>query len=190
MTDKLLREQHCPQRVMHHVVPMVLIISAIMTGCAGDDLNDVRDFVAQERARPGSKIPPLPTFETYVTVPYAAAHLRGPFTPLAEMGDVSSNTPVGDVGQPPIAMTHKPEALEKFPLDGLKFVGLLERNEQRWAIITSPDKLVHRVKLGNYLGQNYGRIVSITEMRIEVMETVSDGLGGWVERPAALNVVE
>jgi type IV pilus assembly protein PilP len=64
----------------------------------------------------------------------------------------------------------------------------LERDDERWAIVTSPDALVHRVKIGNYVGQNFGRITAVTESQLEVTELVPDGLGGWIEREAALSM--
>lgn len=174
------------------MVAMAVVATLTLTGCADDDMVDLRDFVAQEKAKPAGRIPPLPAFETYVTVPYAAGHLRDPFMPFMEAVDEAGAQGDTQAAQSSVRppSTHKPEPLEKFPLDALKFVGLLERQGERWAIITAPDKLVHRVKVGNYLGENYGKIVSITETKIELMETVSNGLGGWVERPATLSVVE
>lgn len=166
--------------------------ASLLTACAGDDMDDLRAYVAKEKAKPAGRIPPLPAFEAYVTVPYAAGHLRDPFMPFMEAADTGAPQTQAQAQQSNIRppSTHKPEPLEKFPLDGLKFVGLLERRGERWAIIMAPDKLVHRVKIGNYLGENYGRIVSITETKIELMETVSNGMGGWIESPATLSVVE
>ncbi len=173
-------------RLNRRLAGAVVACAMLMTGCVGDELADLREHVTTTKAKKGERIPPLPTFESYMTVPYAAAHLRDPFSSYTEVDDIAQVKKSDTL--PP--STHKPEPLEKFPLDGLKFVGLLERESERWAIISAPDKLVHRVKVGNYLGQNYGRITSITESKVEVMETVSDGMGGWTERPAALSVVE
>jgi type IV pilus assembly protein PilP len=174
------------------LLALVVAASSLLTACAGDDMDDLRTYVAKEKTKPAGRIPPLPAFETYVTVPYAAGHMRDPFMPFMEAADTGAPQTQAQTQQsntrPP--HTHKPEPLEKFPLDGLKFVGLLERQGERWAIIMAPDKLVHRVKVGNYLGENYGKIVSITETKIELMETVSNGMGGWIESPATLSVVE
>lgn len=169
---------------------LVMIAAALLTSCAGDDMADLQSYVATVKARPAGRIPPLPAFETYETVPYAAGHLRDPFMPFMEAMDMASSHPGTQAPSTPPPNAHKPEALEKFPLDGLKFVGLLERQNERWAIIMAPDKLVHRVKVGNYLGENYGRIISITETKVELTETIPDGMGGWAERPATLGVVE
>lgn len=174
-------------RLSYRLAGIAVACAMLMSGCIGDELSDLREHVTTTKAKKGERIPPLPTFETYMTVPYAAANLRDPFLPVF-VDDIPPTSSKKSDSLPP--RTHKPEPLEMYPLDGLKFVGLLERQDERWAIISAPDKLVHRVKVGNYLGQNYGRITSITESKVEVMETVSDGMGGWIERPAALSVVE
>lgn len=166
----------------------VIVCSALITACSSYDMGDLKEYVASVKARPAGRIPPLPTFETYVSVPYAASNLRDPFMPFMEIAEPTATPTQPSNIRPP--STHKPEPLEKFPLDALKYVGLLERRGERWGIIVAPDKLVHHVKVGDYLGENNGRVTSISETKIELMETVSNGMGGWIERPAAISVVE
>ena len=69
-------------------------------------------------------------------------------------------------------------------------VGTLERNGNSWALVRMSDSTIHRVKPGNYMGQNYGKIIQITESEVELTEIVPDGLGGWMERQAALALSE
>ena len=80
------------------------------------------------------------------------------------------------------------ESLEAFPLDSLRMVGTLERSENHFALIQDATGLIHRVQSGNYIGQNYGKITGIAEDKIEVLEIVPDGLGGWMDRDAALDL--
>ena len=87
-------------------------------------------------------------------------------------------------------MNRRREALEAFPLDALKMVGTLAQKDGVWAIIKAPDGLVYRVTRNNYLGQNYGRITKISEDKVELVEIVPDGLGGWQERRASLVLAE
>ncbi len=82
------------------------------------------------------------------------------------------------------------EALEGFPLDALQMVGALEQRGQMWAVIKAPDGLVYRVARNNYVGQNHGRITGVSEEKVELVEIVPDGLGGWQERPARLALAE
>ncbi|HET8699122.1 MAG TPA: pilus assembly protein PilP, partial [Gammaproteobacteria bacterium] len=78
------------------------------------------------------------------------------------------------------------ELLEQFPLDSLTMVGTLSDQRASFALVQSADGLVHRVTVGNHMGQNYGRIVSISDTEIKLVEIVSDGLGGYLERPASV----
>ncbi len=167
---------------------LFFVCTTLLSACSSYDMGDLKEYVASVKARPAGRIPPLPTFETYVSVPYAASNLRDPFMPYMEIAEPTATPTQPSNIRPPI--THKLEPLEKFPLDALKYVGLLERRGERWGIIVAPDKLVHHVKVGDYLGENNGRVTSISETKIELMETVSNGMGGWIERPAAISVVE
>jgi hypothetical protein len=78
------------------------------------------------------------------------------------------------------------EPLEEFPLDSLRLVGTLSLRGQQFALIKDPTAVVHRVTLGNYLGQNYGKITTIAESEIALREIVPDGFGGFIERPATV----
>ncbi|MCC7490145.1 MAG: pilus assembly protein PilP, partial [Gammaproteobacteria bacterium] len=80
------------------------------------------------------------------------------------------------------------EYLEQFPLDTLKMVGTLQKDHQRYALLQAQDGLVHRVVPGNYVGQNDGRVVSVTEGEVKVEELVPDGIGGFYKRSAAIGL--
>jgi len=84
-------------------------------------------------------------------------------------------------------MNRTREALELFPLDSLDMVGTLGMGSKDTAgLIKDPDGVIHRVRPNNYLGQNYGRITGIFDDRIELVELVPNGVGGWIERPASI----
>ncbi len=78
------------------------------------------------------------------------------------------------------------EPLEEFPMDSLRMLGMVTAQDHRYALIKAPDGVVHRVAMGDHLGQNYGEVVRITESEVGLKEIVPDGFGGWVERPAKL----
>jgi type IV pilus assembly protein PilP len=69
-------------------------------------------------------------------------------------------------------------------------VGTLKRDGNSWALVRMSDSTIHRVKPGNFLGENHGKIVQISESEVELTEIVPDGLGGWMERQAALALSE
>jgi type IV pilus assembly protein PilP len=78
------------------------------------------------------------------------------------------------------------EFLEQFPLDTMHMVGTLSVNGGTFGLLQTADGLIHRVSVGNHIGQNYGRIMSISESEISLVEVIPDGLGGYLERPASI----
>ena len=82
------------------------------------------------------------------------------------------------------------EITEQFPLDSLSMVGTIGTGGRIVGLVLAPDKVTYRIGAGNYLGQNDGRVTSVNENRIELVELVPDGAGGWLERPASLALNE
>ncbi len=159
---------------------------AVLSGCSGSN-SDLDSYIKSVKARPAGRISPVPEFKPYQTFSYDESNLRDPFSVFAKENE--KDIPEATTGLRP-DMDRNKEALEEYPLDTLHFVGHLEREGERWAIITSPDHLVYRVRVGNHLGTNYGEIVAISETQIDIMEIIQDGLGGWIEREAALSLTE
>ncbi|CAK0740091.1 type IV pilus assembly protein PilP [Gammaproteobacteria bacterium] len=171
---------------------MTLVAAVALVGCAGDDMSDLQSFIAQTKARPRPRVDPLPEIRPYETFLYAASELRDPFEPISEP-QPEAVTPQ-EQAKPTSAIhpdfnRHK-EALESYPLDGLRMVGTLEQRGERWAVVRSPDGTVSRVQVGNFMGQNHGRINQISENRILLTEIVTDGGDGWQQRQASLALSE
>ena len=82
------------------------------------------------------------------------------------------------------------EPLEAFPVDALRLVGVLEQDDENWAVIRAPDGTVHRVKQGNYMGTNFGEILAVNDTTVEVSELVRNPVGQWERKPASLLLVE
>lgn len=151
-----------------------------LAGC-GDGLDDLRAQIEQAKQRPGGRIPPLPEVKPYESYAYSKSAERSPFAPSV----------AGEAAAGPRPDTKRPrEYLEQFPLDTMRMVGTLKLGGANYGLVQTRDGLVHRVLPGNYLGQNDGRILSISETRISLIEIVPDGLGGYIERPAALGMGE
>lgn len=160
---------------------LVVLAVAALGGC-GSGADDLRSYVDQVKARPGGRIPPLPDVVPAPSFTYEPGGRRSPFVPDTPQTRVSSN-PDAIQGPDP----NRPrEFLEQFPLDTLRMVGTLEFGAGDFGLVQTSDGLVHRVTIGNHLGQNYGRITGITDAEIELVEIVPDGLGGYLERPAAV----
>jgi len=167
----------------------VALLAGALSACGGSNTEDLRSYVDTVKSQQHARIEPLPEFAPYETHLYEATGQRDPFTPpvysapKSEVAQASGNGVSPDFNRPR-------EPLESEPLDSLRMVGTLERNGNSWALVRMSDSTIHRVKPGNYLGQNHGRIISINESEVEVTEIVPDGLGGWMERQAALALSE
>lgn len=161
-----------------------------LTACSQEGgFSDLDKFMADTRAKPRGHIEPLPEFKAYEAFSYSAADRRAPFEPPIDVQlTMVDNEPVSDV-EPDLDRPR--EVLENFDLKSLHMVGTLQRVEAGlFALIKDGTGGIHRVRVGNYMGQNYGRIVGISETRIELIEIVPNGRGGWVERPRSLTLDE
>lgn len=156
----------------------VAVVVAVLGGCTPG--NDLRQWVAQEKGKRGAPLEPLPVIKTFETFEYKDQDLRDPFNVSAEDQEQSANA------GPHPDQDRTREPLEAFPLDGLKMSGTLGLAQSIEGLIRDPDGVVHRVRAGNYLGQNFGRITGITEDHIELVELVPNGSGGWMERQATI----
>lgn len=156
-----------------------------LVGCSDDSFTDLDDFMNEKRARPGGVIAPIPPFKAYKVFSYSATTLRSPFDRPVEIGDITALQSVSTVK--PDEERAK-EFLEQFTFDSLAMVGSLSRSNVDWTLIQDPEGGVHRVKLGNFLGRNHGKIVEMTDVYIAVLEIVSDGNEGWVERPRSIKL--
>src|SRR3569833_1632952 len=170
---------------MHPRHTFVRICSALacvvylgITGCSSAD-DDLARFIEDTKKEPGGRVEPLPEVKFFVSFTYAAAELRSPFLPS------SPGSGAGAGGLRPDSKRNR-EFLEQFSLDTLKMVGTLRLTGRVYGLVRTKDGLVHRVSVGNYLGQADGKITDITPSKITLVEIVPDGLGGYMERPAKL----
>ena len=159
----------------------------VLAGCGSDGLDDLREFVKNERANKKPRVEPLPEIKTQETFIYSAADKTDPFAALNLKPQGQPGKAAGIGGPDP---NRRKEALEEYPLDALKMVGTLFRGKQAWAVIMAPDGTVHRAQIGNHLGQNFGQITRISEEKVEVIELIQGSMGDWVEREAGIALVE
>jgi type IV pilus assembly protein PilP len=155
---------------------------ALLAGC-GNDMDELQAKVDEIKSAPGTGIEPLPDVKPYETFSYAAADQRAPFEPGLSAQANSPNAIRPDQNRPR-------EFLEQFSLDTLRMVGTVNLKGRLFGLVQTKDGLVHRVLTGNHLGQSDGRITTIEEGKISLTEIVPDGMGGFVERPAALALSE
>jgi type IV pilus assembly protein PilP len=172
-------------------LPRWLIVACLggclgLAGCQGGHHQDLEQWVKRVKAEQKGHVAPLPEIKPYATFTYHDKDLRDPFKPYIPAAEqrrlAQANTKLR-----PNPNRHR-EALEAFALNTLKFVGTLQKQGQIWALVSAPDHTVHAVKIGNYMGQNYGKITRITQNKITLREIVPNGLGGWVAHQAALTL--
>lgn len=158
-----------------------------LSGCGvSHDFSDIQAYMDEVRARPKGSIEPLPKFQVYENFTYGAASLRSPFQPPIKIDMTRQQK-----GSPDIKPdeTRTKQFLEDFNIEVFQMVGTLSNESGVFALVSGAGG-VHRVKVGDYLGRNHGRILAIDESKIDVVEIVPDGEGGWLERPRSLALKE
>ncbi len=166
---------------------LVLILCALIAACSNEqEHKDLHEFMVETRNRPSGEVPSLPPFVPYQPFAYSASTLRSPF----EKPVVVDETTVKGGRTVMPDLTRAPEFLEGFNISSLKMVGSVTRSGTVWALIDNSEGSVVRATVGNHIGKNYGKIISVTSSQIEVMEIVSNGVGGWVESPRIIKLEE
>ena len=166
-----------------------LVLSVAMLGiaaCSGDN-DDLDEYINRTKAEPPGRIEPLPEIVPYEVFTYVAdaEGIRSPFVP-----DTPQVATTGAGGGIRPDTDRSREFLESFPLDTLRMVGTLNLAGTAYGLVQTSDGLIHRVVPGNYMGQNDGRIDSITDSEIQLTEIISDGIGGYIEREAAIGLAD
>jgi len=159
---------------------------ALLAGCGGEEMEDLHEFVKNAGVGMRGKIEPPPEVVPYEPFVYNnESNLPDPFKPRKQ--DTRSGGAPG-INHPDL--DRPKEALEEFPLEGLKMVGYLYQNRVGYAVIRAPDGKLHRVKAGNYVGMNFGLIKEVNDSGMIVKEMVQDSAGDWTERMSSMQLLE
>ena len=159
---------------------LIIMASLGLSACGGDGLDYLKQFVNACGDGLSGKIEPLPEIKPYESFVYNAFDLPDPFKPRKLQPGQSG-------GLQPDLKRNK-EELEKYPLENLKMVGFLEQGKVRYGLIKTSDGRLHRVKIGEHMGQNFGTITKITDQEIIMTEIVQDSSGNWVEQNTRINL--
>jgi type IV pilus assembly protein PilP len=179
-------------------VPLVISFACsllILGGCVSTDDSELHDYIAETLARPGGRIDPPPEIKPYEAYAYQSAgqDARDPFKlfyqPDEEMLADEQDSGLTKEMEDEIKHRNK-EELEQYELDSLRMVGTMDNGDTNWGIIQDPGGAVHRIRVGNYMGRNTGKVLNVFEDRIEVREIVRNSQGRWEERQAAIALVE
>ena len=167
-------------------VHLILLATLLLVACGGEEFQDLRDFVEESGADLRGQVEPAPEIKPYEPFIYDNSDsLPDPFKARKQE---AKNISGSGVNQPDLARPR--QELEEFPLESLKMVGYMRKNNAGYAILRSAEGKLHRVKVGNYAGMNFGQIIAITETEVKIKEMVQDGAGDWLERESSLQLVE
>ncbi|MDT9002149.1 pilus assembly protein PilP [Paucibacter sp. APW11] len=162
-------------------------VVASMSGCA-EDVDEQRQWMEQQRRTARATVKPLLPPKKFLPQPYESAGTVDPFSTQKLSVAIKQ-----EATQPnsllAAEMSRRREPLEAYPLDSMSMVGSLNRQNRLYALL-KVDKLLFQVKAGDYIGQNFGRVVKISETEINLREVVQDAAGEWVERTSTLQLQE
>jgi len=170
---------------------LAFVFAANLTGCGSSKEDDVRQWMVEERNQTRPKVSPIPAPKQFKPEAYTNAATIEPFSnqklTQALKRDSSQVAANGALVAPELARRKEP--LESFPLDAMTMVGSIVKAGQPVALV-KVDNLLYQVKLGNYLGEHYGRVTKISETEVSLREIVQDAVGEWIERVATLQLLE
>jgi len=159
---------------MNAVKAALIATALLLAGCGGSGDQDLRAWMEQQGQDARGKVDPIPTVRAYEPFAYNAFDQPDPFKPRKIEG--------GKGGARGPDMTRRREALEAFPLETLTMVGTLQQGRSMVGLVRTKENRVFQVRPGNYMGQNFGVITSISDAEITLKELFQDGAGDWVEK--------
>lgn len=166
---------------------IVIASSAVLASCSGGGQEDLRQWMQESTKELRSSIPPLPEVKAYEPVPYDADGMYDPFKAARIEPESKGKQGPGKGGLQPDfeAREIRNSPLEKYALESLKMIGYLNVNGRPIAVIQA-DQNIKQVKVGEYMGLDFGMVTQITEREVAVRELVQDAAGDWAERSNSL----
>lgn len=159
-----------------------------LAGCGNGDEQEVRQWMDEVQKQARVAVPPLAEPKTFIPFAYASRELIDPFSPNKLLSELAKAAKTQGGGFKP-DLERRKEALESFPLDTLKMVGTIQKAGVHYALLQM-DRAVYQVRVGQHVGQNFGRVTKVGEDALEIREVVQDAVGDWVERMAKLELQE
>ncbi|MDH4051818.1 MAG: pilus assembly protein PilP [Rubrivivax sp.] len=163
------------------------LVLIALAGCSAEQ-EELQQWMDQQRREVKPNVTPLEPPKKFDPEPYSAAQLVDPFSPqkLSVALKQEARQPNSLLSA---ELNRRKEPLEAYPLDSMHMVGSVTREGKPFALL-KVDALLYQVKLGDHLGQNFGRVVRIAETEVELREIVQDAAGEWIERSASLQLQE
>ncbi len=170
---------------------VVLLLAGVVTACGSSSDDELHQWMTAQRAQAQPKIKPISAPKQFKPEAYSFTNEPDPFSKqkltLALGKEANQAAANGALIAP--ELKRRKEPLEEFPLDNMTLVGSMVRNQKPVALV-KVGPLLYQVHVGDYLGQNYGRVVKIVENEVTLREIVQDAIGEWIERPASLQLQE
>ncbi len=163
---------------------LLLAAALLLVGGCSSEIDELKQFVRESDKGLPRKVEPLPAVKPFEPFTYEGFDLPDPFKPRK-----LSAPKEGTGGGLAPDLNRRKEPLEAFPLEQLKMVGTLSQGKDTYALVRA-DKTLYRVKKGNYMGQNFGLIMDVTDSEIKLKEIVQDSAGDWAERQSVLPLLE
>lgn len=163
---------------------LIATMVSLLSACDSTQGDDLDKFIRDAGKDMIVKVPSIPEVKAYFPVDYNPdGTLIDPFKPR------KATSKGGGAAEPDMNRPRDP--LEAFPLQSLQYVGLLSNTKQKYGLVKTPENITQQVKVGSYIGQNFGRVTEITESEIKLKETVQDdATGDWVEHATSINLQE
>lgn len=167
------------------------VVCLVLTACSSSGQEELQQWMTEQRNLTKPKVEPLPEPTKFSPQAYTQEGAVEPFSPqkLTQALNRDSNRATANAGLIAPELSRRKEPLEAMPLDAVAMVGSLIKQGQPVALVRV-DNLLYQVRVGNYLGQNYGRITKISETEVALREIVQDAAGEWLERTATLQLQE
>ncbi|HEX8988479.1 MAG TPA: pilus assembly protein PilP [Rhodocyclaceae bacterium] len=169
---------------------LIALAPLLLVACAGEEHSDIKEWMREASKDLHGHVPPLPEVKPFPVVSYEPGDLPDPF----RSSKIEPSRKTGGGGIKP-DFDRRKEELERYPLDAIKFVGLIRDAKLLYAVVTA-DNRIYRVKVGNYMGQDFGMVTdiqsssSLDEGRLVLKELVQDASGDWVERETVVEMVQ
>ncbi len=168
-----------------------ICLGGVLIGCGSSSEDDIRQWMVEERNQTRPKVEPIPAPKQFKPEAYTNATAVEPFSKekLTQALKRDSNQVAANGALVAPELARRKEPLESFPLDAMSVVGSIYKAGQPVALV-KVDNLLYQVKVGSYLGQNFGKVVKISETEVTLREIVQDAVGEWIERVATLQLQE
>ncbi len=180
--------------ISNHVRFLLIIFTTVyLIACSDNDSTDLQKYIAGIKAKPQETVKPLPEFKSVEPFIFTKeSNLRDPFKPVEKI--VPEALEPGEIEEPdngihPNANRTK-EPLEAFELSGMRMVGTINMNATLWGLVKGDSNTIYRVKAGNYMGKNDGKIIRVDKNKIELIEIIPSKPGRFIEQSATLTLIE